>query len=50
MSVVRASLQGQNPFLLVHDTEEFFKNVVTLESPTRADDYQLRSSPSEGDV
>jgi len=47
---MRFSLQGQNPFLLVHDTEELLEMIVTLESFARADDNQLRPSTSEGDV
>ena len=50
MSTMRFSLQSQNPFLLVHDTEELLEKVVTLDSFARADDNQLRPSTSERDV
>lgn len=44
------SLQRQNPFLLVYDTEELLEKIDTLESLARADNDQLRPSTSERDV
>ena len=47
MNALRVFLQGQNPFLLVHDAEELLEKVVTLEGLARADDDQLRPCTGE---
>lgn len=50
VSAMRVFLEGQDPFLLVHDAEELLEKVVTLESLARTDDDQLRPCTSERDI
>lgn len=44
---MRVFPQGQKPFLLVHDMEEFSKELITLKSLARTDDDQLRPGAGE---
>lgn len=44
---MRVFFQCQHPFLFIHDTEELFEKVVTLEGLARTDDDQLRPGSSQ---
>ena len=50
MNAMCVFLQGQNPFLLVHDAKKLLEKIVTLESFARTDDNQLRPGTGKCDV